>query len=362
MFRADDVRNIKDIQTTGGPVMADVAKLAGVAISTVSRALANPDRVNVETRTKINAAAAKLGYTPNAMARNLRVGNSNTVLIILPGPLHYGVSQIIPRVLHSINTALTERGYNLMIANLVRDAASEGRILDLAFGGSVCGCIILSSYLPKDRNRSLADASLPIVSMLLDISGLSYPSVVTNDREVMREATDSLLALGHRRFFFLSGPEGNYHDVERFGGVLEALKKAGISEDAVVKSTPSESFQAGLQAGERAADEFMRLSEKPTAVLSVSDDMAIAFMSRVQDFGLRVPDDLSVLSFDGSPVCTYFKPPLSTIEQPVERMGAAAVELLLGIIQQNAPPPSGPVVIPSKLVIRASVATAKNKT
>lgn len=359
MFWADDVRNSKDIQAGGGPVMADVAKLAGVAVSTVSRALANPDRVNAETRTKINAAAAKLGYTPNAMARNLRVGNSKTIFIILPGPLHYGVSQIIPRVLHSINAALTDRGYNLMIANLERDAVSEGRILDLAFGGSVCGCIILSSYLPKDANRSLADASLPIVSMLLDISGLSYPSVVTNDREVMREATEKLIALGHRRFFFLSGPEGNYHDVERFGGVVEALRKAGLSESDVVKSTASESFQVGLEAGERASYEFMRLSDRPTATMSVSDDMAIAFMSRIQDFGLTVPDDVSVVSFDGSPVCNYCKPPLSTIEQPVEKMGAAAVELLLNSIERSAPPPGGPVVVPSQLVLRASVSVAK---
>lgn len=349
-------------QAGGGPVMADVARLAGVAISTVSRALANPDRVSAETRTKINVAAAKLGYTPNAMARNLRVGNSRTVLIVLPGPLHYGVSQIIPRVLHSINAALIERGYNLMIANLMRDAASEGRILDLAFGGSVCGCIILSSYLPKDGSRSLADASLPIVSMLLDMSGLSYPSVVTNDRAVMREATQELIALGHRRFFFISGPEGNYHDVERFGGVIEALRNAGLSERDVVKSTAAESFQEGLVAGERASLEFVRLANRPTAAMSVSDDMAIAFMSRVQDLGVRVPDDVSVISFDGSPVCVYCNPPLSTIEQPVEEMGAGAVALLLNRIQRNDPAPDGPLVIPSRLVLRASVSAAKNQT
>lgn len=340
--------------------MADVARLAGVAISTVSRALANPDRVSAETRTKINAAAAQLGYTPNAMARNLRVGNSKTVLIVLPGPLHYGVSQIIPKVLHSINAALTEHGFNLMIANLTRDAASEGRILDLAFGGSICGCIILSSFLPSDGNRSLADASLPLVSLLLDMSGLSYTSVVTNDREAMREATRELIARGHRRFFFICGPEGNYHDVERLAGAIEALREVGISESAIVKSSPAESFQVGFQAGEQASEEFMNLANRPTAAMSVSDDMAIAFMSRIQDFGVKVPDDVSVISFDGSPVCVYCNPPLSTIEQPVEEMGAAAVALLLNRIQRNDPAPDGPLVIPSRLVLRASVSAARN--
>ena len=117
--------------------MADVADLAGVAISTVSRALANPGRVNAKTRAKITAAAEKLGYTPNAMARNLRVGKSNIIMIVLPGSLHHGASQIIPQVLQSINQALIQNGYNLMIANLDRDETSERHILNLAFGGTV---------------------------------------------------------------------------------------------------------------------------------------------------------------------------------------------------------------------------------
>jgi LacI family repressor for deo operon, udp, cdd, tsx, nupC, and nupG len=146
------------------PLMADVARLAGVAISTVSRALANPGRVNVKTRAKIDAAAKRLGYTPNAMARGLRVGKSNIILIILPGSLP-GASQIIPEVLQSINKSLIQSGYNLMIANLDRDETSERHILDLAFGGAVRGVIVLSSSkLPKVDGRSLANVGLPIVS------------------------------------------------------------------------------------------------------------------------------------------------------------------------------------------------------
>lgn len=142
----------------------------GVAISTVSRALANPGRVNEKTRAKINAAARQLGYTPNAMARGLRVGKSNIIMIILPGSLYYGASQVIPQVLQSINKSLIQGGYNLMIANLDRDEISERHILDLAFGGSVRGAIILSSKLPEVDGRSLANSGLPIVSMLLDMS------------------------------------------------------------------------------------------------------------------------------------------------------------------------------------------------
>ncbi|MBY2989139.1 LacI family DNA-binding transcriptional regulator, partial [Rhizobium leguminosarum] len=146
----------KDVvgEEPSGALMADVARLAGVAISTVSRALANPGRVNEKTRARINAAARQLGYTPNAMARGLRVGKSNIIMIILPGSLYYGASQVIPQVLQSINQSLIQGGYNLMIANLDRDEISERHILDLAFGGSVRGAIILSSKLPEVDGRS----------------------------------------------------------------------------------------------------------------------------------------------------------------------------------------------------------------
>ena len=229
-----------------GPLMADVARLAGVAISTVSRALANPGRVNEKTRTKIDAAAKQLGYTPNAMARGLRVGKSNIIMIILPGSLHYGASQIIPQVLQSINRSLLQGGHNLMIANLDRDEASERHILDLAFGGTVRGAIILSSKLPEVDGRSLANAGFPIVSMRLDMSDAGCPRVVTHDREAVRDATAELIRLGHRRFLYIAGPEGNYHDVERYGGVVEALHQAGLTAEAVRRSGGNLDYQHGF--------------------------------------------------------------------------------------------------------------------
>ncbi|MBB3395454.1 LacI family repressor for deo operon, udp, cdd, tsx, nupC, and nupG [Rhizobium sp. BK538] len=343
------------VEEQSGPLMADVARLAGVAISTVSRALANPGRVNEKTRRKIDAAAKQLGYTPNAMARSLRVGKSNIIMIILPGSLYYGVSQIIPQVLQSINKALIQNDYNLMIANLDRDVESERHILDLAFGGTVRGAIILSSKLPEVDGRSLANASLPIVSLLLDMSDVGLPSVVTNDREAVREVTAHLIRLGHRRFLYLAGPKGNYHDVERYSGVIEALKEAGLSESAVVRSGGNLDYQQGFDIGVQAAGDFADLADKPTAVIATSDDMAISFMSRMQRLGLTIPGDLSIVSFDGSPVCAFCSPPLSTIEQPVEEMGQAAVALLLAAIGRSEQKPKMRNVIRSRFIQRESM-------
>ncbi|MDO3434955.1 LacI family DNA-binding transcriptional regulator [Rhizobium sp. CBN3] len=352
----------KDVaaEEPSGALMADVARLAGVAISTVSRALANPGRVNEKTRAKINAAARQLGYTPNAMARGLRVGKSNTIMIILPGSPYYGASQIIPQVLQSINKSLIQRGYNLMIANLDREEASERHILDLAFSGTVRGAIIFSSKLPEIEGRSPAGAGLPIVSMLFDMSDAGLPSVVTNDREAIRDATMELIRSGHRRFLYIAGPEGNYHDVERYAGVLEALRTEGLSEEAVSRSGGDLEYQHGFEIGIRAADDFMKLAVRPTAVIATSDDMAISFMSIIQRAGLVIPEHVSVVSFDGSPVCEFCSPPLSTIKQPVEEMGRAAVELLLAAIGQTQDAATMRTVIRSQLILRESIAPARD--
>lgn len=339
--------------------MADVAALAGVAISTVSRALANPGRVNEKTRVKIAAAADKLGYTPNAMARSLRIGKSDIIMIVLPGSLQYGASQIIPQALQSINQALIQNGYTLLIANLDRDEISERHVLNLAFGGSVRGTIILSSELPEIGGRSLADAGLPIVSMLFDLSSASIPSVVTNDRQAMREATGELIALGHRSFLYIAGPAGNYHDVERYKGVVDALHDGGLTEQNVVRSGGRLSYQRGFQIGIEAAEDFDQLTTKPTAVIATEDDMAIAFISRIREKSWRVPEDLSIIGFDCAPVSEFCEPPLSSIRQPVEEMGALAAENLLRRLSDpawNIPLKS---VLPSAFVKRRSIGPVK---
>jgi LacI family repressor for deo operon, udp, cdd, tsx, nupC, and nupG len=336
-------------------LMADVARLAGVATSTVSRALANPGRVNEKTRARITAAAKQLGYTPNAAARNLRVGRSNVIMIILPGSPHYGASQIIPQVLEAVNRTVIRNGYNLMIANLDRDESSERHILDLAFGGTVRGALILSSQLPVVDNRSLAETGLPIVSLLLDVSDTSVPSIITNDRLAVKEAAVELLALGHRRFFYIAGPSGNYHEVERYAGLVEAVYGAGLSADYITRSGGNFTFQFGFETGLQAAEDFARLDQKPTAVVAASDDMAISFMSKIQKMGWRVPEDLSVVSFDGSPVCEYCAPSLSTIEQPIEALGETATEYLIARMENADDKRELRVVIPSRFVRRDSI-------
>jgi DNA-binding LacI/PurR family transcriptional regulator len=143
-------------------------------------------------------------------------------------------------------------------------------------------------------------------------------------------------------------------------GRLEALEAAGLSEIAVVRSGGKLDYQQGFEIGLEAAEDFAALADKPTAVIATSDDMAISFMSRMQHMGLNVPGDLSIVSFDGAPVCEFCSPPLSTIEQPVNEMGQAAVTLLLAAIGQAKKQPAVCKVVRSRLILQQSVAIPKN--
>jgi DNA-binding LacI/PurR family transcriptional regulator len=327
------------------PSVSDVARAAGVATSTVSRALTMPGRIAEKTRLKVLAAAEELGYKPNLAARNLRIGAAKTIMIVLPGALFLGASQVVSEVLLGIDEALVKEGYSLLIANLDRLARTEEHIMNIAFGGTIAGSIILSSSVPQVGGRSLKDAGLPIVSALFDLSAQGIPSVVSNDRRAMRQATSHLLGLGHRRFLYVSGPdeqypadpalrlpgpEGNYHEIERFGGLREALADAGLGDAAVSRWPGNFDFESGVAAGRH----FLTLgADRPTAVLCCIDDSAIAFMRTVIQAGVRVPADVSVVGFDGSRVGAFTNPGLASMKQFTDRIGLASAKLMLKLIQ-----------------------------
>ncbi|MDR6290360.1 LacI family repressor for deo operon, udp, cdd, tsx, nupC, and nupG [Inquilinus ginsengisoli] len=346
------------------PRMTDVAKLAGVATSTVSRALANPGRVNEETRRRIAAAAEQLGYIPNTAARNLRVGRSTIVLAALPGPsMIFGASQIIPAVLQGLASTVAEGGFDLIFSNRNSPAAAR-HVVDLAFGGTVRGVVVLGAAdLPAYGSRSLADAGIPVVSLLTDRSAAGIPSVVTNDRAAMREGVLHLIALDHRSFFYIAGESGNYHEVERFSGLLDALAVVGLSDRAVIRHGGHLGFNEGFQNGVEAAHAYLALAlaRRPTAAVCCADDAAISFIGTVRSNGVAVPEDVSIIGFDGAAVGAFCVPPLTTLEQPAEDLGAQAARIMLDLLG-GAAMPAPKTTVPSRLLLRASTATPSGRS
>ncbi len=326
----------------------DVAREAGVAASTVSRALTIPGRIGRETREKVLEAANRLGYTANAAARNLRKGQSRVVLLVLPGPFNSGASQVIGEIITVIDKELAAHDYSLVIANVDRQEDSDRYMLDLAFSGRVDGAIIISSGVPEAGGRSLADSGIPIVSALFDCSPEGVPSIVTNDRDVSREVIEDLLGRGHRDFLYLGGPRGNYVEIQRYKGVRSALSRL---KDCTLKYINGDFH---FSSGTAAAEIWLKQERRPTAVFCCSDDMAIAFIRRVAEAGVKVPRDVSIVGFDGSSVGAFTVPSLSSVRQPTTLLGQEVVKAVIRLMERRGDV-APRTIVASQMIARESV-------
>ncbi|HEY9011661.1 MAG TPA: LacI family DNA-binding transcriptional regulator [Devosia sp.] len=336
-----------------GPSIADVAREAGVATSTVSRALTIPGRIAEPTRLKVEAAARKLGYTANQTARNLRVGVSRTIMIVLPEEIYIGASQTVSEVLRATAKRLTERGFSLLIANVSREAETDEHILSVAQGGTVSGVLLMATNIPEVNGRSLADAGLPMVSLHFDLTPHGVPSVVSNDHDAIAEATAELVKLGHRRFLYVRGRSDNYHEAERLRGVRDALADAGLPRSALRLSQGDFNFGGGVTAAHKVLE--LDTDKRPTAVIAANDDMAIGFLKTALNRGLRIPQDISLLGFDGAAVDAFMTPSLSTIQQNTVELGRQAADLIMDTIMGEAPRGAHRVEVLCEIVMRESV-------
>ncbi|WP_171060758.1 LacI family DNA-binding transcriptional regulator [Poseidonocella sp. HB161398] len=335
------------------PTMRDVAKAAGVAVSSVSRTLADPEtrKVGAETRSKILRAAEELGYSVNLAAANFRRRASGLILMVMP-PRH-PVIPVVLDVLHGADTVLAEKGYRMVVSNLAKSQEVNKLTVDLAFGGVPDGILVVSGSLPQDRGRSLLRAGVPTVSALYDLSWTGIPSVVTDDRDSASAVAQRLLAAGHRRFAYLSGPEGNYHETERFRGVSAAIAGAGLAGTELVRIEGDFSAASGEAAGRA----LLGQAERPTAVIACNDTMAIGLMHVLRSGGLRIPQDVSVVGYDGISWGRYVEPALTTVEIPGFEIGKAGADRLLRLMSGEAAPADAMrQAFPGRYLERASAA------
>ncbi len=324
--------------------IADVAKLAGVSVATVSRTLAQPGIVSDDTRAKVMAAVQRIGYTPNVAAQNLRARRSRMALVVVPNienPFFAGI-------LHGIDEALSAAGYGFIVANLGDAADKESRYVDLAVAGLVDGVLLLCGHVPQGAQRPLDETRLPIVAACELIAGARFPQVEVDNRAAARGAVEYLVALGHRRIGYVSGPARN---------VLDRARRAGY-RDAIGTASPVEwEGDFTFAAGAAAARDYLALPERqrPTAIFAANDEMAIGFLKTVHAAGLAVPDDVSVVGFDGIEYAEYCEPSLTTVVQPRREIGIAAGRLLVDLME-GAPANAATVRIATQLVVRGSTA------
>jgi LacI family transcriptional regulator len=310
------------------PTLRDVAALAGVDPSSVSRVINSDPQLSItdETRNRILAAVEKLGYRSNMLARGLRMARTFTIGLVLPSirnPMYVSIVQ-------GVQARAEELGYGIVLGSAIGGQTSK-TFAELLQHGRVDGLLIASGMPNDDLIRDTAKSALgPVVLVNRRVRGVAS-SVVVDDEAGSLLATEHLLEMGHRALVGIFGPPEVDTSRRRRKGFTSAAEAAGCP--AVTISTPNWSEADGYAGALEALDEH----PETTAIYASTLLMGIGVLHAAQDRGLVVPRDLSVISLHDSEVAQYLNPSLTTVAMPTEELGATAVDVLVGRIEGRRP-------------------------
>jgi DNA-binding LacI/PurR family transcriptional regulator len=301
----------------------DVAELAGVSQSAVSRVFQDGASASKKMRDRVMAAADKLGYRPNAIARGLITQRSNMVAVLITQQtnLYY------PEVLFQLTGRFSDRGIRVLLFTLEHEADIDSmleKILQYRVDG-----IVTAALLSPKQLKTIENASIPVIFFNRTLPEVLVNSVRCDQEEGERWLVGELHGAGHRSFAIVTGPEDSPISRERTTGALRKLDELGIRDVAVVHGN------FGSASGRQAFAEIMKLSQSPPdAVIVANDAMAIGVVDGArEDFGLSVPDDISIVGFDGVGPARFAAYDITTVRQPIGRMTEAAVSMLLDRIE-----------------------------
>jgi LacI family repressor for deo operon, udp, cdd, tsx, nupC, and nupG len=330
------------------PTMAGVAALAGVSIATVSRCLNNPERVNADTREKVQKAIRKMGYSPNALAQSFRRGRTNVIMVVMP---HVGCP-FLGEVVAGVREGIGGR-YSIVIAeaNLRRQTYEE--VGAMLVSRQVDGLVLLATLPPfgtklEDIGRN---RRLPVVVGCESVTEAlkDLPAVHIDNFAAAYEATRHLIDLGHRRVAFVSGPAESLLTLDRERGYRAAMAESGFPiADGYVQAAP-----VNTDGGAAAATALLRLDPRPTAVFCASDEIAFGALHAIQRAGLRIPADMSVMGFDDTRYAAIAHPPLSTVAQPANEIGRRVAARIIEEIEGTSTG-AGVELLRHRLIIRQS--------
>lgn len=327
-----------------GVTIYQVAREAGVATSTVSRAFSNPQRVNPRTRAHVEATARRLGYTPNPLARALHTGRTRTAALLVPditNPHFFGVIRGAER---RANTA----GFTLVLVETEESGEREARHVE-RLARSVDGFVLASSRMPDRAVRELARSRL-LSLVNRDVEGVT--STVIDPSDGSRQIVEHLHSLGHRSVVYLSGPRNSWLGAKRWRALSTAARRLGVD---AARLGP---FPPAVHGGAAAAD--AGLGSGATALVAHNDLLAIGVLGRLAERSVSVPGDVSVVGYDDIFGADFCSPPLTTVAGPIERAGSSAMDLLLAALETRSRDEGRQFVsLPSHLVVRASTGPAQ---
>ncbi|KQN01478.1 LacI family transcriptional regulator [Sphingobium sp. Leaf26] len=328
----------------------DIARMAGVSKKTVSRVINRSPLLNQDTRDKVEAIIRDTGYVPNPQARALALGRNFLIGLVYDNPnaqMILSMQKGILEALHGTEFELVirpvDRGSNLVMDD-IKSFVTRQRLF---------GVVILPPMSENDAlARMLDEEGCRYVRMGSAVLDDAEHMVASNDREAVADAVRHLIAQGHRRIGLIAGPHGFRSAQERREGFELALREAGISLPRSLIADGQYTFESGLSASESLLD----LSPRPTAIFASNDEMAagVLYAARLRD--IAVPEQLSIIGFDDTPVTTRVWPPLTTVRWPIVAMGRAAALKLIGTAIGEGSEVNEPSMFSSTLIRRGSVA------
>jgi len=334
--------------------MKEVAQAAGVSITTVSHVLNQTRFVSDELSARVLEAIRELNYQPNVLARGLRIGQTNTIGLVVPdnsNPFFAEVARII------VNEGF-ENGYNVILCNSDNDLEKEAAYIDVLVSKKVDGIIFITTAEEQAHFQELVAREVPVVVADRELPEVSVDTVLVDNLAGGYSATRYLLELGHRRIGLITGLSSLTPSADRVAGYVNALAESGIDPDETL-IVPG---KFGYQDGEEAAVQLMSLPRPPTAIFACNDLMAIGALRALRNLQVPVPDLVSVVGFDDIELASAVYPALTTVAQPTSEIATMSLKLLLNRIQRNDHTVGGrKEVLQPELIVRDSCGLCRDK-
>jgi LacI family transcriptional regulator len=331
----------------------DVASKAGVSVTTVSRVINGKDDISEETVKKVQAVVQELGYTSSLAARGMRSHSTNVVGLIMPDVAGYYGQEIM----RGVNHAIARLDRHLIVYTSGRmdkdNVAQHERSYVALLNGSITdGVIVVTPTATEFTTHA------PLVIIDPNNETPDYPAIIATNREGALAAMNYLTGLGHRRIGYITGRMELASSDQRLQGYKDGLAAAGIPLDEQLIEIGDYSTEMAVIC----ARTLLSLPDRPTAIFASNDMSAMGVYQAAREFGLQIPADLSVIGFDNLHEAAYLNPPLTTIDQSVEKMGTMATEMLVKLVKGESLPINSAeqghlYKIPTRLVIRDSCAS-----
>lgn len=323
----------------------DVAKLAEVSQSAVSRTFTPGASVSDATRERVMAAASELGYRPNALARAMISGRSRLIAILVA----YLENQFYPVVLEKLSRALQADGYQVLL--FMTDPGGQDEVVRRILQYQVQGILMASATMSSNLANECAETGIPVVMLNRYVANTSASSVTSDNIEGGRMVADFLVRAGHKRIAYIAGIEDSSTNRDREAGFYSGLADHGLVVSG--RSVGNYTFEGAALA----TRELFSRSVKPDAIFVANDHMAFAVMDVIRsELGLRIPEDVSIIGYDNVPEASWNAYGLTTVEQHPEEMARTAIKILLEQVE-NRTVAKRAAILPAKLIVRSSART-----